>query len=55
MKKLILLMALLGMFVITSGCSFLAGAGTGAVVTQEHAEKEHCDDDDFDPFDDKCN
>lgn len=54
MKKLVLLMALLGMFVSTSGCAFLTGAGTGAVAAQEHAEEEHCDDDDFDPLEDDC-
>lgn len=54
MKKLILLMALLGVFVVTSGCAFLTGAGAGAVATQEHAEEEHCGDDDFDPLDDEC-
>lgn len=54
MKGLAILMMLLGMLVSTSGCAFLTGAGTGAVAAQEHAEKEHCGDDDFDPFEDDC-
>lgn len=54
MRKLALLIALLGMFATVSGCAFLTGAGAGAVAAQEHAEHEHCGDDDIDPFEDEC-
>lgn len=54
MKRLAILMILLGMLVSTSGCAFLTGAGAGAVAAQEHAEKEHCGDEDIDPLEDDC-
>lgn len=54
MRKLILLMALLGFLASAGGCAFLTGAGAGAVAAQEHAEEEHCGDDDIDPFEDDC-